>query len=301
MPNNTVLDTVRQTIDRYDLLASGGKVVVAVSGGPDSLCLLHGLRELRDEYGVQLHVAHLNHCLRGLDSAEDSRFVWQIAADWGLPLTRSSVNVKKLVKEQKGSVEEMARQVRYRFLAQPQQQAGADRIALGHNADDQTETVLMHWLRGAGLAGLRGMRPKSPLGELRLGEEETAMPDLLLIRPLLYVARSEIEAYCEAHELRPRFDRSNLDTTYFRNRLRHELLPHLEGYNPNIREVIRRSAQALSGDYEVSGPRRSGRGRRLCGTGETAGSNSTWQGGGSWRSDCNGQRCGRRFTSFAAI
>ena len=127
---------------------------------------------------------------------------------------------------------------------------------MGHNADDQTETVLMHWLRGAGLAGLRGMLPRSPMGDLRLGIDaadgvNAGPDDLTLIRPLLRVPRADIEAYCRAHGLQPRCDRSNLDTTYFRNRLRLELIPHLESYNPNVRELIRRSAEVAAADYDV--------------------------------------------------
>ena len=259
MTSNKVIDTVRQTIDRYSLLEPDSNVVVAVSGGPDSLCLLHVLCSLRKEYSVRLHVAHLNHCLRGADSAADSVFVWEIAAAWGLPLSRASVNVRVLAQQAKGSVEEIARRERYRFLTSVAAEVGAKHIALGHNADDQTETVLMHWLRGSGLAGLCGMRPKSPLGALRLGEDmpgqptsgQAACPTPYLIRPLLYVPRAAIEAYCQEHGLLPRFDRSNLDTTYFRNRIRHELIPYLASYNPNIRELIRRSAEVISGDYDI--------------------------------------------------
>jgi tRNA(Ile)-lysidine synthase len=128
---------------------------------------------------------------------------------------------------------------------------GAKRIAVGHNADDQAETIVMHWLRGAGLAGLRGMLPQTDLGEMRL---EAAWPHhpplhLQLIRPLLETPRAEIETYCREHGLKPCFDRSNLDTTYYRNRLRHELIPYLESYNPNIREVLGRSAQVIGDDY----------------------------------------------------
>lgn len=249
--DDAMISVVRQTIERHNLFEPGGKVVVAVSGGADSLCLLHVLCALRADYNIRLHVAHLNHCLRGAESAADSAFVWEIAAAWGLPLTRSSVNVRALAQREHGSVEEIARRERYRFLASVAVEVGAKCIALGHNADDQTETVLMHWLRGSGLAGLRGMRPKSPLGALRLGPDAPTPPDLYLIRPLLYVPRADIEAYCRENGLQPRFDRSNLDTTYFRNRIRHELIPYLESYNPNIRELIRRSAEVIAGDYDI--------------------------------------------------
>ena len=246
-----VLVKVRQAIDRHGLLAGGGTVVIGVSGGPDSLCLLHVLNRLREVYGIELHVAHLDHCIRGLESQEDAAFVARLAEEWGLPATVEARDVLMLARESKLAIEEAARQARYSFLAQVAQAVGAKRIAVGHHADDQAETIVMHWLRGAGLAGLRGMLPQTDLGGMRL---ETAWPDhppldLQLIRPLLEMSRAEIEAYCREHGLKPRFDRSNLDTTYYRNRLRHELIPYLESYNPNIREVLRRSAQVISDDY----------------------------------------------------
>jgi len=249
-----VLRKVRQTIDRYELLAPGETVVVGVSGGPDSLCLLHVLRRLSGEYDLKLHVAHLNHMIRGEEADADAAFVAELAKEWGLPATIETYDVPRLAREKKLALEEAARQARYGFLAQTAHQVGARRIAVGHNADDQTETIIMHWLRGAGLAGLRGMLPKTDLAALRLeaapGGEAPPTEGLQLIRPLLEVTRAEIEAYCREHGLTPRFDRSNLDTTYFRNRLRHELIPYLETYNPNIREVVRRSARVIADDYE---------------------------------------------------
>jgi len=248
-----LLERVRSTIERYHMLASGDTIVVGVSGGPDSLCLLHLLLRLRDEYTLRLHVAHLNHCLRGAEADADAAFVAHLVEEWGLPASIESQDVEALAKERKLAIEEAARQVRYAFLARVALQVGALKIAVGHNADDQVETVLMHWLRGSGLAGLRGMQPVSRLGELRLKGEKIEPSEgsntLLLIRPLLEVPRSEIEAYCSAHGLQPRFDRSNLDTTYYRNRLRHELLPFLETFNPRIREVILRSATIIAADY----------------------------------------------------
>jgi tRNA(Ile)-lysidine synthase len=250
-----VLNQVRDTIERYHLLCTGETVVVGVSGGPDSLCLLHVLRQLSAELDLHLHVAHLHHSIRGEDADADAAFVAALAAEWDLPCTVETRDVPGMAREKKLAVEEMARLVRYAFLARLAHQIGAHKIAVGHNADDQTETVLMHWLRGSGLAGLRGMLPLSPLRQLRL---QLADPDLdleawtlQLVRPLLEVARADTEAYCAAHGLQPRFDRSNLDTTYYRNRLRHELLPILEIYNPAIRQVIRRSAQVIADDYAL--------------------------------------------------
>ncbi len=246
----SLLAHIRRTVERYDLLRPGDRVVVGVSGGPDSLCLLHLLVQLQEPYRLALHVAHLNHRLRGAEAEADAAFVARLAADWGLPCTVEEVDVAAHAQARRLSIEEAARQVRYTFLARVAHRIGTTTIAVGHNADDQTETVLMHFLRGSGLAGLRGMLPKTPLGEMRLGAPLPA-PDLVLIRPLLEVPRAAIEAYCAAHGLEPRFDRSNLDTTYFRNRLRHELLPLLEQYNPRIREVLRRTASVIAADYQV--------------------------------------------------
>jgi tRNA(Ile)-lysidine synthetase-like protein len=238
----------------------GETVVVGVSGGPDSLCLLHVLQRLAPELSLSLHVAHLNHQMRGEDANADAVFVTWLASDWGLLATVESLDVPALARDHKLAPEEAARRARYAFLARVAIQVGARTIAVAHNADDQAETVLMHWLRGSGLAGLRGMLPATLMEHLRLeiGDwrlaAESPVPNLqslVLVRPLLEVARAEIEAYCAHHNLQPRFDRSNLDTTYFRNRLRHELIPSLETYNVNIREVLRRSASVLAADYQL--------------------------------------------------
>jgi tRNA(Ile)-lysidine synthase len=163
------------------------------------------------------------------------------------------------------SLEETARQVRYGFLQKLAQQIGATAVAVGHNADDQSETVLMHFLRGSGLAGLRGMQPKRDMRDLRIIDQfdKARSKGIQLVRPLLSVPRSDIEAYCQLHSLSPRFDRSNLDTTFFRNRLRHELLPLLESYNPNIRASLRRTAQIAAADYELLAQQRDAAWSRL--------------------------------------
>jgi len=203
--------------------------------------------------------------MRGAEAEADAAFVARLAAEWSLPVTVEAVDVPALARAHKLAPEEAARRARYAFLARLAVQLGARTIAVAHNADDQTETVLMHWLRGAGLAGLRGMLPAISMGDLRLeiGDWGSAtepsslqspisnLQSLTLIRPLLEIPRADIEAYCAEHHLQPRFDRSNLDTTYFRNRLRHELLPYLETYNVNIRQILRRSASVIAADYEL--------------------------------------------------
>ena len=230
--------SVRAFAQKHGLFTQGQRLVVGVSGGPDSLVLLHLLTRLRAEYDLRLQVAHLNHGLRpGAD--DDAEFVAQIAKAWDVPCTVERAEVAAIAKEQRLSVEEAGRKARYAFFARL-----APAAAVAHNADDQAETVLMHLLRGSGLAGLRGMLPKTSNQWSVNGEQ-------VIVRPLLGTTRAEIEAYAAAHDLKPRLDPTNADTTFFRNRLRHELLPFLETYNPNVRQILRRTAEVAAGDYEL--------------------------------------------------
>ncbi|MBN1584607.1 MAG: tRNA lysidine(34) synthetase TilS [Anaerolineae bacterium] len=247
-------DQVIQFIQSERLLSAGDNVVIGVSGGPDSLCLLHLFDKCRDRLAIRLHVAHLNHLIRGTDAEADAEFVASFAAQLDVPCTIAKCDIPAIARRNKLAIEEAARRARYAFLMQVASQIGATRIAVGHNADDQSETILMHWLRGAGLAGLRGMLPATPMADLRLIAPPTLIQerDTWLIRPLLQTPRAEIEHYCTQHNLNPRFDRSNLDTTLFRNKLRHELLPYLEQvYKPNFSAILRRSAQVIREDYDL--------------------------------------------------
>ncbi|MEI2688870.1 MAG: tRNA lysidine(34) synthetase TilS [Anaerolineae bacterium] len=243
-----LLRQVRQTLRRHQLLRPNSTAIVGVSGGPDSLCLLHLLHALAPEQDVHLHVAHLHHGLRGHEADADAAFVQETAAAWGLSCTVERAGVAGLAQQTGATLEEAARAARYTFLGRLARQLGAPVVAVGHNADDQAETVLMHFLRGSGLAGLRGMQPVS---RFPLPQRQPPEPSLHLIRPLLFTSRSAILAYCQQHALEPRFDRSNEDTTFFRNRLRHELLPLLEGYNPQIRRILGHTAALLADDYEL--------------------------------------------------
>ncbi|GIK58949.1 MAG: tRNA(Ile)-lysidine synthase [Chloroflexota bacterium] len=215
------------------------RLVVGVSGGPDSLALLFVLAEVLG--AERVIAAHLNHSLRP-EADEELLFVVKTAVTWHLPIVVDKVDVPALAQANGWSVEEAARHARYRFLAETAVQEATPFVAVAHHADDQAETVLLHLIRGSGLAGLRGMLPVSPL---------PGAPELTLLRPLLSVPRRDIEAYCAAHQLQPVYDQSNADTTYLRNRIRHELLPLLAQYNPQISVHLQQLAAITAADYAL--------------------------------------------------
>lgn len=248
---------LRTTIHEQHLLARGATVVVGVSGGADSLALLHAMKTLAPEMELNLHVAHLNHQLRGDASDADEQFVVWLAREWRLPIANARWDVRAYAEENQFSIEEAARMLRYRFLLGVARQVNAQAIAVAHNADDQTETILMHFLRGAGLSGLRGMAYKSGLqtadGRPQDGINSSSVvrrpSSVDLIRPLLDVPRAEIEIYCLENNLQPRTDETNFDTAILRNRLRHNVIPYLETINPNLRAALRHSALSIADDY----------------------------------------------------
>jgi tRNA(Ile)-lysidine synthase len=226
---------VRSTINRHHLFAEGDTIVVAVSGGADSVALLDILSSLADLH-LDLIIAHLNHKLRGAESDGDEAFVSCLAGSYGLPAEISSVDVAQLARDQRLSLEEAGRTARYRFFGEVARRYGAQAIATAHHADDQAETVLMRLLRGTGASGLRAIAPKS-------GNN--------VVRPLLAVTRGEILAYLHERGLSYRTDSSNADTGFLRNRIRHKLLPSLESYNTMVRERLAATATALARDEEV--------------------------------------------------
>lgn len=231
MKNEIFLKKLKQAIARYDLLEKGDKVLVAVSGGPDSVALLYALLEIRDEFNLDLSVAHLNHKLRGRESDEDQKFVKKLAQKLNLKFFSKSIDVKKEAKKKKLSLEEGARLVRYRYLEDLADRIEADKIALGHQADDQAETFLMRLLRGAGGLGLSGIPPKR--GKI--------------IRPLIEIKREEIEKFLKEKGESYRTDSSNLLPNYFRNKIRLLLLPLIKKkFNPKIVEVLNRTSSIIS-------------------------------------------------------
>jgi tRNA(Ile)-lysidine synthase len=220
-------------------MPSEGIVIIGVSGGPDSLCLLDLARHIPSQ---NIIVAHFNHQLRPEASLE-AEFVRGIAEEMGLPFVSESADVGGYAEEHKLSLEETARTLRYRFLFAQARAQRASAVAVGHTADDQVETILMHFLRGAGLAGLKGMK-----GCTLLTEFDREIP---LVRPILHLWRNETEVYCREHALQPVLDPSNSDETYFRNRLRHSLIPELEKYNPRFKEALLHTASTLQGDHSA--------------------------------------------------
>lgn len=230
-----MLKKVQETIDRYQMLKQGERVIVGVSGGPDSLTLLHILLNLKEKYSLELFVVHLNHQLRGQEAEQDACFVKAIASKWNLPVIIESRDILAYAQAKKLSIETAAREVRHNLYEQIAGNVGASKIALGHNADDQAETILMRILRGTGEEGLAGIAPVRAK----------------IIRPLLEVNRREIENYCLLNELEFRIDSSNLETIYERNKIRLQLLPLLEKeYNKSIKKSLLRLGRLSRDDCD---------------------------------------------------
>ncbi len=233
-----MLETLKKALKEECSLETGKLLVVGVSGGPDSLSLLHGLAQA----GYEMVAAHLNHGLRP-EAEEDAKSVQLEAERLGVTFVSGYEDTQAFAELQSMSIEEAARHLRYMFLFSEADKRNAQAVVVGHTADDQVETVLMHLLRGAGLSGLRGMQTSSI--------NSIWHDHIPLVRPLLNVWRDEVLSFCQTNDLQPRFDHSNLDTTYFRNRLRHELIPELENYNPRVKILFLQMANTLGSDFQV--------------------------------------------------
>lgn len=231
-----IFEKVLGTINKYNLIEDGDKIVLGLSGGPDSVCLLHILYRLKEKMNIEVYAAHLNHQIRGLEAQKDALYISQICEDLGITSFVKAINVPEYCKEQGVSLEEGARTLRYEMFEEIKQKTKSNKIAIGHNRNDQAETVLMRIMRGTGLQGLRGIE---------------YIRDNKIIRPILDIERSEIEAYCEKYELNPRIDKTNLESIYTRNKIRLELIPYMkDNFNPNVIESIVRMTNSLKSDSD---------------------------------------------------
>ena len=237
---DVVVRQVAETVRSYQMLRPGENVLVAVSGGPDSVALLHVLRALAPELQIALAVAHLNHCLRGADSDQDEEYVRQLCASWGLTCHVRRQDVAARAEQQGLSREEAGRVARYEFFAHLVQQPGFHRVALGHTATDRAETLVINLLRGTGLYGLAGIAPvRGPY-----------------VRPLINTTRDATVAYCNYFHLEPRCDETNLVATEaLRNKVRLELLPQLaREYARDPVEMLLRVSQAAEAELAWTEP-----------------------------------------------
>ena len=230
----SIIQKVKKTIQKHSMLFPDERVLVAVSGGPDSVALFHLLWELREELRIQLVIAHYHHELRGRDADMDEQLARQMAEKFKVEFIAGRAE-PEWWKKLKGSIEELARNMRYEFLVKSAIETKASKIALGHNADDQAESVLINLLRGSGLLGLAGMPPVRDR----------------FIRPLIEVSRKEILDYCWDRGLAFRVDRTNRDKRFLRNRIRSELIPMLKTFNPSIVSALVKTSELLREDEKI--------------------------------------------------
>jgi tRNA(Ile)-lysidine synthase len=219
---------VRKTIQQFGMLSGGEHVLVAVSGGPDSVALLVCLHKLAPELSLTLTVAHLNHGIRGTEAVADEEFVRRLSSGLNLPYLSESVNIKGLAESEKRNLEELAREKRYEFLKQTARKTGAGKIAVGHTLSDQAETALFRFIRGSGIEGLSAIHP---------------VIHGIVIRPLIECPRKSILEYLEFKKIDYREDSTNKNLRYSRNRLRHVVIPILEQhFNPQLIPTLAREA-----------------------------------------------------------
>ncbi len=235
---NVMFEKVLKTIRRYEMVCAGDKVIVAVSGGPDSVFLTRALNTLGKKLNMELSIVHLDHGLRGEESTEDAEFVKGLARSLKLEFIHKRINLREL-KDRKLSVEEAARLERYKFFREAAAKKGANVVATAHTLDDQAETVLINLIRGASTKGASGIPP--------VREDADG---LKIIRPLVELQKSEMLEYLAENKIAYRIDSSNLQNEYFRNVVRREIIPFLERFNPRVKRALSNFAGHLREDLE---------------------------------------------------
>lgn len=222
---------VINTIIKYKLIESGDKIVLGVSGGPDSISMLNILNEIKEEFKFEIYVAHVNHMIRK-EADEDERYVQKYCEKNYIQFFAKRADVEQIAKTKKLGTEETGRKIRYDFFEEVSQKVEANKIAIAHNKNDKIETIIMNLLRGSSVSGLKGIEPKR---------------DNKYIRPLIECERQEIEQYCEKNKLEPRIDKTNFENDYTRNKIRNIVIPYIKKeFNPNIIETIDRLSQVAT-------------------------------------------------------
>ena len=223
-----------ETIKKYNLINSGDKIVLGVSGGPDSIAMLDILNQLKDEMNFEIYVVHVNHNIRGKDADEDEEYVKKYCEKYNIKCFSKKIDVPTIAKTKKIGTEEAGRKVRYEYFEEILKETKSNKIAIAHNKNDKVETIIMHLLRGSGISGLRGIEP--------IREEK-------FIKPLIECDRQEIENYCKENNLQPRIDKTNFENEYTRNKIRNIVIPYIKKeFNPNIIETITRLADVVSSE-----------------------------------------------------
>ena len=230
-------EKVLNTINKYNLIENGDKIVIGVSGGPDSMCLLNILKKLKEDNTLKFKiiVAHVNHMIRK-EAKDDEKYVENYCKNNGLEFYAKSIEVEKIANNSKKGTEETGRIVRYNFFEEVLKNTNSNKIAIAHNKNDKVETIIMNVLRGSGISGLKGIEEKK---------------DNKYIRPLIECERYEIEKYCEEKKLNPRIDKTNFENVYTRNKIRNIVIPYIkEEFNPNIIETLTRLSDLIKQEDE---------------------------------------------------
>ncbi|MCT4604618.1 MAG: tRNA lysidine(34) synthetase TilS [Marinisporobacter sp.] len=231
-----MLEKFLQTVKKHHMFQKGDGIVIGVSGGPDSMTLLHLFYRIREEYDLNLYAVHLNHQFRGKEADADAEYVRRFCENIGVKAFMFSENIALYSRERGITFEESGRERRYKLFHEVMKDMGASKIAVAQNLDDQAETLLMRLMRGSGIEGL------SAIDYVR---------DRKVIRPILDITREEIESYCREYDLHPRIDQTNLEAVYTRNRIRLELIPYIEKhFNRNIKEVLARTTNLIREDKD---------------------------------------------------
>lgn len=227
---------VIETIKKYNLIKSGDKIVLGVSGGPDSITMLDILKDLKETMNFEIYVVHVNHMIRGQDAINDQKYVENYCNKNNIEFYTKAIDVQEIAKSKKIGVEEAGRSARYEAFEEILKKTNSNKIATAHNKNDKVETIIMHILRGSGVSGLKGISP---------------IRDNKFIKPLIECSREEIEKYCEINKLNPCIDKTNFENSYTRNKIRNIVIPYIkEQFNPNIVETIERLSEVISSEDE---------------------------------------------------